>query len=193
MGTFPAFLSAWGPVDFSFGSGQGVKCVHSEHLYGEFWHRGFTVCADTPFSRYIVSFGANVEVIGRRVRGAPPCRSARARRQARADRAASFGHRGRFRANGCRSSQRPTPHFMFAMFHVLLHEQPRAAPRRRLSCAIARPRPIWSAPWGYYLRDSPSVKPLVWDSARDVGRPIRHGRRRPDRWRAGSRLKTASR
>jgi phenylacetyl-CoA:acceptor oxidoreductase len=26
MGTFPAFLAAWGPVDFSFGSGQGVKC-----------------------------------------------------------------------------------------------------------------------------------------------------------------------
>jgi phenylacetyl-CoA:acceptor oxidoreductase len=39
MGTFPAFLSAWGPVDFSFGSGQGVKCYHSEHLYGELWHR----------------------------------------------------------------------------------------------------------------------------------------------------------
>ncbi len=26
MGTFPAFLAAWGPVDMSFGSGQGVKC-----------------------------------------------------------------------------------------------------------------------------------------------------------------------
>ncbi|SPE36469.1 hypothetical protein SBBP1_940023 [Burkholderiales bacterium] len=36
MGTFPALLSAWGPIDYSFGSGQGVKCVHSEHLYGEF-------------------------------------------------------------------------------------------------------------------------------------------------------------
>jgi phenylacetyl-CoA:acceptor oxidoreductase len=35
MGTFPAFLSAWGPMDFSFGSGQGVKCMHAEHLYGE--------------------------------------------------------------------------------------------------------------------------------------------------------------
>jgi phenylacetyl-CoA:acceptor oxidoreductase len=45
MGTFPAFLSAWGPIDYSFGSGQGVKCVHSEHLYGEFWHRAFTVAA----------------------------------------------------------------------------------------------------------------------------------------------------
>ena len=32
MGTLPAFLGAWGPVDMSFGSGQGVKCTHSEHL-----------------------------------------------------------------------------------------------------------------------------------------------------------------
>jgi phenylacetyl-CoA:acceptor oxidoreductase len=64
MGTFPAFLAAWGEVDFSFGSGQGVKCVHSEHLYGEFWHRGFTVAADTPNCRYNIAVGANVEVTG---------------------------------------------------------------------------------------------------------------------------------
>jgi phenylacetyl-CoA:acceptor oxidoreductase len=61
MGTFPAFLAAWGPVDFSFGSGQGVKCVHAEHLYGEYWHRAFIVSADTPHTNYIVSFGANIE------------------------------------------------------------------------------------------------------------------------------------
>jgi len=48
MGTFPAFLGAWGAVDMGFGSGQGVKCTHSEHLYGEFWHRAFTVSPDTP-------------------------------------------------------------------------------------------------------------------------------------------------
>jgi phenylacetyl-CoA:acceptor oxidoreductase len=42
---FPAFLAAWGPVDMGFGSGQGVKCYHSEHLYGEFWHRAFIVAA----------------------------------------------------------------------------------------------------------------------------------------------------
>ena len=48
LGTFAAFLAAWGPVDQGIGSGQGVKCYHSEHLYGEFWHRAFTVAADTP-------------------------------------------------------------------------------------------------------------------------------------------------
>ena len=29
MGSFPAFLAAWGPVDMGFVSGQGVKCYHS--------------------------------------------------------------------------------------------------------------------------------------------------------------------
>ena len=61
MGTFPAFLSAWGAMDMGFGSGQGVKCYHSEHLYGEFWHRAFTVCADTPLCHYLISCGANIE------------------------------------------------------------------------------------------------------------------------------------
>ena len=48
----------------SFGSGQGVKCTHSEHLYGEFWHRAFTVCRRHATVRYIISFGANVEASG---------------------------------------------------------------------------------------------------------------------------------
>ena len=64
MGTLPAFLGAWGPVDMGFGSGQGVKCYHSEHLYGEFWHRAFTVSPDTPLCDYLISCGANVEASG---------------------------------------------------------------------------------------------------------------------------------
>jgi len=64
MGSLPAFLAAWGPVDMGFGSGQGVKCYHSEHLYGEFWHRGFTVSPDTPLTNYLISCGANVEASG---------------------------------------------------------------------------------------------------------------------------------
>jgi phenylacetyl-CoA:acceptor oxidoreductase len=60
---FPLCLGA--EVDFSFGSGQGVKCVHSEHLYGEYWHRGFTVAADTPdTAEYNIAVGANVDVTG---------------------------------------------------------------------------------------------------------------------------------
>ncbi len=59
MGTFPALLSAFGKVDLGFGAGQGVKCYHSEHLYGELWHRAFIVAPDTPHCNYIMSFGHN--------------------------------------------------------------------------------------------------------------------------------------
>jgi phenylacetyl-CoA:acceptor oxidoreductase len=47
-----------------FGSGQGVKCYHSEHLYGEFWHRAFIVAADTPLCNYLISCGSNIEASG---------------------------------------------------------------------------------------------------------------------------------
>ncbi|MDL1898760.1 molybdopterin oxidoreductase, partial [Anaerolineae bacterium CFX7] len=63
-GAFPAFLSTWGPIDFGIGSGQGVKCYHSEHLYGEFWHRAFTVQSDTPRTNYLISFGNNNDASG---------------------------------------------------------------------------------------------------------------------------------
>ncbi len=64
LGTFAAFLAAWGPVDQGIGSGQGVKCYHSEHLYGEFWHRAFTVAADIPRSDFVLSFGYNGDASG---------------------------------------------------------------------------------------------------------------------------------
>ena len=64
LGTFAALLAAWGPVDQGIGSGQGVKCYHSEHLYGEFWHRAFTVAADVPRCDYVLSFGYNGDASG---------------------------------------------------------------------------------------------------------------------------------
>src|SRR5256885_15198570 len=41
-----------------------MKCVHSEHLYGEFWHRAFTVAPDMPLTTYVLSFGNNGDVSG---------------------------------------------------------------------------------------------------------------------------------
>jgi len=46
MGSFPAFLSAWVRWTRASGSGQGVKCVHSEHLFERVLARAFTVSAD---------------------------------------------------------------------------------------------------------------------------------------------------
>ena len=94
MGTLPAFLSAWGPIDQGFGAGQGVKCYHSEHLYGELWHRAFIVAPDTPRCRYVISCGNNAEASSG-VAGVWRQADARARGlKPRAGRAASVRHRG---------------------------------------------------------------------------------------------------
>ena len=162
MGTFPAFLAAWGPIDFSFGSGQGVKCVHSEHLYGEYWHRAFTVCADTVHTNYIISLGANVEVSG------GPCavrRHADARNRGirRVQVEPHLSPTGACSAEWLPIKPKTDAAFMFALLHVILHEAPRTA----LDLDFLRDRtasPYLVGPDGFYLRDPATGKPLLWDS-----------------------------
>jgi phenylacetyl-CoA:acceptor oxidoreductase len=166
MGTFPAFLSAFGPVDFSFGSGQGVKCVHSEHLYGEYWHRAFTVSADTPLSNYIVSFGANNEVTGG-VSAAARHAAARARGAQRVQIEPHLSISAAASAQWIPIKPKTDPAFLFAMIHVLLHEHPRS----RLDIAFLTQMtssPYLVGPHGYYLREPVYSKPLLWDSLRDA-------------------------
>ncbi len=168
MGTFPAFLAAWGAVDFSFGSGQGVKCVHSEHLYGELWHRAFTVCADTKLTRYVVSFGSNVEVSG----GPSAVRrhaDARLRGIKRVQIEPHLSPTGACSAEWVPIKPKTDAAFMLAMLHVLLHE----VPRDRLDLPFLRNRtaaPYLVGPDGYYLRDPDGGKPLLWDEA--AGRAV---------------------
>ncbi|HXR24455.1 MAG TPA: molybdopterin-dependent oxidoreductase, partial [Candidatus Binataceae bacterium] len=170
MGTFPAFLSAWGAVDFSFGSGQGVKCVHSEHLYGEFWHRGFTVSADTVLCRYIVSFGANVEVSA----GVCAVRrhaDARIRGTKRVQIEPHLSVTAAASADWVPIKPKTDAAFMFAMLNVLLHEHP----RQRLDVVFLRDRtasPYLVGPNGYYLRDPHEHRPLLWDSVRSSAVPF---------------------
>jgi len=161
MGTLPAFLAAWGPIDFSFGSGQGVKCVHSEHLYGEFWHRAFTVAADTPNVRFVLSIGSNVEASG------GPCAvtrhaDARVRGYKRVQVEPHLSVTGACSAEWVPIRPKTDPAFMFALIHVLLWEHGTAA----LDLPFLRDRtssPYLVAPDGLYLRDPESGKPLVWD------------------------------
>lgn len=161
MGTFPAFLASWGPIDFSFGSGQGVKCVHSEHLYGEFWHRAFTVCADTERTRYVVSFGTNVEVTG------GPCAvrrhaDGRIRGIKRVQIEPHMSPTGGASAEWVPIKPKTDAAFMLSMVHVLLHE----AGLERLDRPFLRDRtasPYLVGPDGWYLREPASGKPLVWD------------------------------
>ncbi len=168
MGSFPAFLSAWGPMDYSFGSGQGVKCVHSEHLYGEYWHRGFTVTSDTVLSRYIVSFGNNAEVSG----GVCAVRrhaDARIRGIKRVQIEPHLSVTGACSAEWVPVKPKTDGAFMLAMIHTMLFE----APRSSLDLPHLRDRtssPYLVGPDGYYLRDPVSGKPLLWDEG--AGAPV---------------------
>lgn len=170
MGTFPAFLSAWGPVDMSFGSGQGVKCYHSEHLYGELWHRAFIVAPDTPLSELIISFGANVEASGG-VCGVKRHADARDRGVKRIQVEPHLSISGACSAEWVPIKPKTDPAFMFAMLHVLLHERDRSS----LDIPFLKRRtasPYLVAPNGYYLRDPASQKPLIWDLKTDGAVPF---------------------
>jgi len=161
MGTFPAFLSAWGPVDFSFGSGQGVKCVHAEHLYGEYWHRAFIVCADTPNTKYIVSFGANIESTGGTC-AVTRHADARVRGMKRVNIEPHMSVTAAASSEWVPIKPKTDNAFMFAMLHSMLHEHPRDS----LDLPYLRDRtasPYLVGPRGLYLRDAESKKPLVWD------------------------------
>lgn len=170
LGTFGAFLGAWGPVDFSIGSGQGVKCYHSEHIYGEFWHRGFTVAPDTPHCQYVLSFGANTDASGG---VAAVWRHAEAR--GRGIRWVQFEPHLSITgaAADCWVPLKPKTDaaVLLALIHVILHELD-----WRTVCDVGFLRdrtnsPYLVGPRGYYLRDPNSRKPLLWDAADARAKP----------------------
>ena len=169
MGTLPALLAAWGPVDMSFGSGQGVKCYHSEHLYGELWHRAFTVSPDTPLCEYLLSFGANVEASGG-VCGVKRHADARKRGMKRVQIEPHLSVTGACSAEWVPIKPKTDSAFLYAILYVVLHENR----RERLDLPFLKERTSAAyliAPNGYFLRDPETRKPLVFD--------LRTGRARP--------------
>ncbi len=170
LGTFPAFLAAWGPVDMSLGSGQGVKCYHSEHLYGEFWHRAFTVSPDTPLSEYVLSFGANVDASGG-VCGVRRHADARARGLRRVQIEPHLSVTGAGASEWVPIRPKTDAAFMLALIHVLVRE-----------CSLARlDVPFLKAytasgylvgPDGWYLRDPRDGRPLVLDLRTGMAAPF---------------------
>jgi phenylacetyl-CoA:acceptor oxidoreductase len=162
MGTFPAFLSAWGAMDMGFGSGQGVKCYHSEHLYGEFWHRAFIVSPDTPLTNYLISCGTNVEASSG-VAGVWRHARARARGMKRVQVEPHLSVTAACSAQWVPIRPKTDAAFLFALMHVMLHE----AERSQLDLEYLARRtgsPYLVGPHGSWLRDPATRKPLVWDT-----------------------------
>lgn len=170
-GAFPAFLSAWGgPIDMGIGSGQGVKCYHSEHLYGEFWHRAFTVQSDTPRTKYLISFGNNNDASGG-VLGVWRHAEARAGGMQRVQFEPHLSVTGAH-AEWVPIKPKTDAAVLFAIIHTILHEHD-----WRQVCDVPHLKnmtnsPYLIAPNGYLLRDEASHKPLMWDPAKNLARPF---------------------
>ena len=179
MGTLPAFLSAWGPIDMGFGAGQGVKCYHSEHLYGELWHRAFIVAPDTPRCRYIISCGYNGEASAG-VAGVWRQADARARGLKRVQVEPHLSVTGAVSAEWVPIRPKTDAAFLYGLLHRIVHER-----AWREVCDLEFLEDSTNAPYlvgpnGYYLRDRASRKPLLWDLDDERAVPLDEiGKRRP--------------
>ena len=171
MGTFPAFMSAWGPIDQGFGGGQGVKCYHSEHLYGELWHRAFIVSPDTPYTNYVINCGNNVEASGG-VAGVWRQADARVRGLKRVQVEPHLSITGALSAEWLPIKPKTDAAFLFALIHRILIERD-----WREVCDVDfisndTTSPYLVGPKGYYLRDPESKKPLILDRADGRAKPF---------------------
>jgi phenylacetyl-CoA:acceptor oxidoreductase len=169
LGTFAAFLAAWGPVDQGIGSGQGVKCYHSEHLYGEFWHRAFTVAADVPRCELVLSFGYNGDASGG-VTGVFRHAEARARGLRWVQFEPHLSVTGAGAAEWVPIRPKTDAAVLLALLHAILVERDWRAVCDVPFLADRTSAPYLVAPGGYFLRDPATDKPLVWDADRE--RPV---------------------
>jgi phenylacetyl-CoA:acceptor oxidoreductase len=171
LGTFAAFLKAWGPVDQGIGSGQGVKCYHSEHLYGEYWHRAFTVTADLPRCDLVLSFGYNGDASGG-VTGAFRHAEARSRGVTWIQLEPHLSVTGAGATRWVPIRPKTDAAVLLALLEVVLLEHD-----WRAVCDVSFLRHLTSAPYlvgpgGGFLRDPETEKPLVWDPVRSRAVPF---------------------
>ncbi len=160
-GTMGAFLGAWGPIDMSLGAGGTVKCYHSEHVFGELWHRAFTVLPDTPRCEFVLSFGNNIDASGG-VTSVFRQANARARGWKRIQFEPHLSVTGAKASEWIPIKTKTDSAVLFALIHVLLHEHR----TDELDVPFLKQRtasPYLLAPNGYYLRDPATRKPLLWD------------------------------
>ncbi|OGA08493.1 MAG: molybdopterin oxidoreductase [Betaproteobacteria bacterium RIFCSPHIGHO2_12_FULL_69_13] len=171
MGTFPAFMAAWGPVDQGYGAGQGVKCYHSEHLYGELWHRAFIVSPDTPYVNYIINCGNNVEASGGVV-GVWREADARVRGAKRVQVEPHLSITGAMSAEWVPIKPKTDAAFLFALVHRILCERNWTEVCDVPFLKQRTNSPYLVGPNGWFLRDPESKRPLLWDSADGAAKPF---------------------
>jgi len=170
MGAFAAFLVAYGPMDNGYGAGQGIQCYHSEHFYGELWHRSYTVSADAPLCNYILSLGSNTDASAG-VTGVWRGAEARSRGSKRVQVEPHLSVTGASAREWIPIRPKTDAAFMYALLHVLMCEHPISD----LDVTFLKQRtasPYLVGPNGYYLRDANDRKPLLWDETSNRAVPF---------------------
>ena len=170
MGTWPALMSAWGNLDQGYGGGQGLKCYHSEHVYGELWHRAFIVAPDTPYCNYVINCGNNVEAAGG-VAGIWRQADARVRGMKRVQVEPHLSISGAVSAQWVPIKPKTDAAFLYALLHHILLELDWRAVCDLPFLMRMTNSPYLVGPNGYYLRDAKSLKPLVWDPVDGRAKP----------------------
>ncbi|MBL8380333.1 MAG: molybdopterin-dependent oxidoreductase [Burkholderiales bacterium] len=171
MGTLLHFLPAWGAVDTGFGGGAGIKCNHSEHVYGEMWHRAFIVSADTPQCDMIIGCGRNTYASGG-VTGVWREAEARKRGLVRIQAEPSLSPTGAQAGEWLPIKAKTDSAFLYALIHHILWERPWAEICDLPFLSESTTSPYLVAPNGYYLRDAQSRKPLIWDAVDSRAKPF---------------------
>jgi phenylacetyl-CoA:acceptor oxidoreductase len=143
----------------------GMKCVHSEHLYGEYWHRAFTVAADMPNNTYVLSFGSNGDVSGG-VIGVWRHAEARGRGGTWVQFEPHMSITAATASEWVPIKPKTDAAVLYAIIHTTLNEH-----EWRGVCDVdflsrMTNSPYLVGPNGYYVRGAASRKPLVWDEAR---------------------------
>ncbi|MDP2644496.1 MAG: molybdopterin-dependent oxidoreductase [Desulfobacterales bacterium] len=170
-GTMDAFFTAWGPFDRAFGAGGGIRCMHSEHIYGELWHCAFTCAADVPRCNYILAFGCNANassgVVGIRRHS-----EARARGMRRVQIEPQLSVTGATADEWIPIRPKTDAAFLLSMLYVILWEL-RTWDSEFLQKMTNSPYLV--GPDGNFVRHPGTGKPLVWDAARGEARPFDAG------------------
>ncbi|MFC1965228.1 molybdopterin-dependent oxidoreductase [Chloroflexota bacterium] len=159
-GTLYAFLSAFGPIDYSMYAQGAITCYHSEHYYSEMWHRAFVCTPDSKRVKWLLSLGRN------------DYSTWQATGQNLKSRAGDFKRiqvDPHLTVTGAVSDEwipiKPRTDYalLLAMTHVILHEMD-----WHKACDIDFLKSMTNSPYligpnGHYVRDPITRKPLIWD------------------------------
>ncbi len=163
-GTWEAFWKAWGPVDRSLGCGAGTKCYHSEHLYGEFWHKAWLCTPDHLLTKYLISFGHNFNA-SQGVAGSRKLADARTRGMKWVQVEPHLSVTGATANEWIPIRPMTDGALLLAIIHVILREynwqqvcDVEFLKQRTNSCYLVGDS-------GYYLRHTVNKKPLIWDAS----------------------------